>query len=461
MPEQPAPGGPAIAVAGLPPALLTGVPTPAYVYDLAEVRASAAALRQALPSGAALYYSLKANPHPAVLSTLLAAGLRAEVCSPGEVAAAAEAGFPPGEMLLNGPGKRDRDIDDALHSGIRHFSVDSPFGLDQLGRRAARAAVDVSVLLRVNDEQPAPGQGLAMTGVASQFGADAGWILADPARFTGAGRARVTGLHLYMGTNMTSVPDLVSQFAQSLRTARRVAQALTRAGAQVTVLDLGGGFGAPYARAGGRIPLDGLRGELDRLIADAMADWPGEPPAMSFESGRYLTATAGTLLTRVLDVKASRGHRVVVLDSGINHLGGMPGLRRLRPLAPELLAVGPSAATPEADRGGTGPAMVCGPLCTPLDSWSRDAQLPPLAPGDLVAVPNVGAYGLYASLVAFLGHPLPAEVVVDRADTEHPLREATRLELVRVLAGDRAPRSTTSATPSQPHLKEISWTHVS
>ena len=416
-----------VTVPGLPAELLAGLPTPAYVYDLAEVRANAAALRDALPASATLYYSLKANPHPAVLRTLLAVGLRAEVCSPGEVAAAADAGFPPGQMLLNGPGKRDRDIDDALHRGVRHFSVDSALGLDQLGRRAEQAGVDVSCLLRVNDEQPTPGQGLAMTGVASQFGADTRWILANPARFVRSGRARVTGLHLYMGTNLTLVPDLVGQFSRSLSTSRQVAEALTRAGARLQVLDLGGGFGAPYARAGGRVPLTGLRGELDRLIAETAMSWPGGPPAVAFESGRYLTATAGTLVTRVLDVKISRGQRVVILDSGINHLGGMSGLRRLRPVAPELLTAGPA----DADEDGTEPAMVCGPLCTPLDSWARDAELPALTAGDLVAVPNVGAYGLYASLVAFLGHPLPAEVVVDSADAEDPLREVTRLELVR------------------------------
>jgi diaminopimelate decarboxylase len=83
----------------------------------------------------------------------------------------------------------------------------------------------------------------------------------------------------------------------------------------------------------------------------------------------------------------------------------MSGLRRLPPLNPSLL--GPDRA------GEPRPTMVTGPLCTPLDSWSRAASLPPLRPGDLLSVPNVGAYGLSASLVAFLGHPAPVEVVVD------------------------------------------------
>src|SRR5262249_7536845 len=138
-------------------------------------------------------------------------------------------------------------------------------------------------------------------------------------------------------------------------------------------------------------------------------------PRVAFESGRYLTATCGTLLTRVLDVKASQDQHVLVLESGINHLGGMSGLRRLPPVVPSLSAI---PEQPDA----VGPAIVAGPLCTPLDSWARGVTVPRVGPGDLVCVPNVGAYGLSASLLAFLGHPAPLEVVVDGEEIRHTSR---------------------------------------
>lgn len=398
---------------------ISSLPTPAYVYDLAEIRRNTSALRRALPEQATLYYSLKANPHPAVLGAVREADLAAEVCSRGEVDAALAAGFPPGQLLLTGPGKRDCDVRRALRAGVRWISVDTPAGLLQAARCAEETGTRARCLLRVNDDQPAHGQGLTMTGVPSQFGADTAWILAEPSRFTGSGRAPVVGLHLYMGTNLASVADLAGQFAGALRTAEHVAAALARAGAEITVFDLGGGFGAPFARDGGRMPLDGLRERLDGMLAGHGLD--GRQAA--FESGRYLTATAGTLLCQVLDVKTSHGQAVAVLDAGINHLGGMSGLRRLPPLAPRVLALAPA--------GDPRPTRICGPLCTPLDTWASSALLPPLSPGQLVAVPNVGAYGLYASLVAFLGHPMPVEVVVDSDQPEDPVREISQLELTR------------------------------
>src|SRR5256885_4863046 len=214
---------------------LAGIETPAYVYDLDELKRSYRRLRGILPAPAELFYSFKANPHPMIVSTLREAGCQAEICSPGELETALRAGFPSEQILYTGPGKRDRDVAEAIKSGIDWFSVDSPHGLDQLDRIAGGLGGTVRCLLRVNDTTPVPGQGLTMTGVASQFGADLGWILAEPERFGSREFARISGLHLYMGTNVAEEASLVAQLGQSARTARRLVDAV---GLELEVLDL-------------------------------------------------------------------------------------------------------------------------------------------------------------------------------------------------------------------------------
>jgi diaminopimelate decarboxylase len=205
-----------------------------------------------------------------------------------------------------------------------------------------------------------------------------------------------------MGTNTVDEDVLVAQLTQSARTARKLADAC---GFDLELLDLGGGFGAPSARAGELPEYPNLAERIAGLLDEIFPDWRIGRPRIAFESGRYLTATCGTLLTRVLDVKQSRDQRVLVLESGINHLGGMSGLRRLPPLVPTLELL---AQRDEPDSR----AIVAGPLCTPLDTWGIGVTAPPARIGDLIAVPNVGAYGLSASLLAFLGHPAPTEIVV-------------------------------------------------
>lgn len=423
----------------VPPDLLSYLPTPAYVYDVAEVRRSHDALRDALPAGTGLYYSLKANAHPSLLTVLRERGAHPEVCSTGELDAALGALWPAADVLYTGPGKRDEEIEYALRLGVRLFSVDSPYAIEQLDRLAGDAGVGAQCLLRVNDDRPVPGQGLAMTGVASQFGADTGWVLDEPRLFASRSHAEVVGLHLYMGTNLSEVDALTGQFTRSLRTAKTLMAALAEHGVRIRVLDLGGGFGAPFATEGERIDLRGLRPKLTALLDQELPRRHDDGMRVVFESGRYLVGTAGVLLAAVLDVKRSHGKDVVVLESGINHLGGMSGMRRLPALNPRLV---PAAS----DEGGAEPepalnALVTGPLCTPLDTWSRAARLPALRPGDVLAIPNVGAYGLSASLVAFLGHPLPAEAVVD-GDRPDAALDITRIDLTR----------TTVPAPAGTHL---------
>lgn len=399
--------------------------TPAYVYDLAAVRAAHADLRGMLPQPSTCYYSLKANPHPALVGELVALGCPAEVCSTGEIDTALGAGARPADLLLTGPGKTAELVGYALRSGVRRISVDSPTDLSRVGELAARHGVAVACLLRVNADDAVAGMGLTMTGTASQFGADSSWVTAHPELFRARGRARVTGLHLYMGTNLTDADTLLRQFDTAAMLAARLVPVI----GEVTEVDLGGGFGTPYARAGDRPKWTELAGRLGELLDRRLPGWRRGEPAVSFESGRYLVGDCGTLLCRVTDVKTSKDEVFAVLDAGVNHLGGMVGLRRLPPIVPSVEPVRPDSVRP--DFGPPDdlrvPTTVVGPLCTPLDTFVRRADLPLLAPRDLVRVPNVGAYGLTASLLAFLGHPAPVEVVVDGPT----VRDVSRLSLTR------------------------------
>jgi diaminopimelate decarboxylase len=397
--------------------------TPAYLYDLDAVRRAHRDLVEALPAGAILHYSLKANPHPGLIAELTRLGCHAEVSSAGELEAALSAGVPPGHVQLTGPGKTDAAITAALGLGVTRFSVDSPHDLDRVSSLAAHHGVRAGCLLRVNADEPVAGMGLAMTGVASQFGADASWIARRPDLFGGRRGASVIGLHFYAGTNLQDSDALLRQFEVSVRLAARIF-AVTPG---LTELNLGGGFAAPYARAGRR-PRYG--GDTARRLADLLdghlPGWRHGSPAIGFESGRYLVGDSGTLVCQILDVKVSKGKTFVVVDAGVNHLGGMSGLRRLTPLTPTVAPL-PTGDSPGESTGPTVTCSVVGPLCTPLDTLAHSVPLADPRPGRLIAIPNVGAYGLTASLLAFLGHPAPVEIVVDGAR----LVDVSRLRLSR------------------------------
>jgi diaminopimelate decarboxylase len=408
--------------------------TPAYLYELDEVDAAVSGLRQALPAPAVLYYSVKANPHPVLVRALRDAGCHAEISSSGELAAAREAGFAGAHCLYTGPGKTTEEIARALAAGVRRFSAESVVDYHRIAATAAAAGVTADCLVRVNTLRAKGASGLRMSGTATQFGVDVAVLAEHPELFTTRPGGRVVGLHFFSVSNASSEAVIAEEMCASIATA---AQLRVDPGIDLRVLDLGGGFAAPYAREGHLPDYRRLRRRVESGLDAHLPGWRAGEPAVAFESGRYLVGSCGRLLVQVADVKRSQDRTFVVLDSGINHLGGLSGLGRLMPVAATVLPATTRGAWPDREVAVEGRATMVGPLCTPADVLARDAVVGAVASGDLVAIPNVGAYGLTASLVGFLSRPVAAEVVLRGGS---PV-DASRVELRRVPIQSRAPRT--------------------
>lgn len=380
--------------------------TPLYVYRLDHVRSSVQALRRALPAGVRLYYSVKANPHPTLVRELVNHGLGGEVSSAGELDVCLASGLDPRHCLYTGPGKTPVEIRYALDRGVRTISVESLAEHRRLAHIATATGTEVDYLVRLNTGQAVAGRtGLRMSGAPTQFGMspeDARTLVRSS---HGIQRLRPVGMHVFSATNVVDTDDLLSEWKTSLSEVARLSHEL---GFRPRLVDLGGGFAAPFAQPGLRPEYPDLRGALTDLLDTHLPRWRMGEPEIVFESGRYLVADCGTLLTRVLDVKQNGGTTYIVLDAGTQSLGGMSGLGRLltpsvRPLLPDRMEEGASAQR----------VSLVGPLCTPLDVLNRslDIRLPEV--NDVLAIPNVGAYGLTASLISFLSRPLPVEIVVE------------------------------------------------
>lgn len=411
--------------------LIAAYGSPMYVYDLDRVRQARADLVTAVPEGAQVLYSLKANPHIDLVGELLAGGCHAEVSSTGELNTALAAGAVPAEIFYTGPGKTAEELEIAIRAGVGTFSCESIVDLKRTASVAREAGREIDVVLRVNGAEAPGGAGMRMTGEASQFGTDVDVLAgkrAELARVTGV---RLAGFHFFPLTNVYDEQSLITEMVGSIRTAAALAGEL---GIEVRVLDLGGGFGCPFAKEGVRPRYPGLRGPLTAALDEHFPGWRDTTKVL-FESGRHLVGDSGVLLCTVSDVKDSRESRFAVLDTGINHLGGLSGIGRLLPLAAAALPFD----TGDADEAAPKKIRLVGPLCTPADTLGRGAAdvSAHVRVGQILAIPNVGAYGPTASLIGFLSRPGAAEIVVSGGEVV----TASRLVLVREQV---APRATAS-----------------
>jgi Diaminopimelate decarboxylase len=377
--------------------LLERYGSPVYVYDLDEAERQAKALFELLPKSAQVLYSVKANPIPEVCAALKTAGCRVEIASPLELKVVLEADFAPDQILCSGPGKTASLVREMLLAGVTHFSCDSWYDLERLSGVASATKRPANALLRLQISG-APTGSVGVGALQSHFGADPVELLDGGAARVGALQgAELAGIHIYSGGQIQSADKLAVTFDHAINLAEQIAQA----GVQLRVLDLGGGFPWPFGTSNTAVDISALRGKLQDVNARRRLTSNAE---LWFESGRYLVASSGTLLSTVLDVKVFNGKTHIILDTGMIHLGGMAGLGRI------YRAVASIEPLSERDGEALHSADVVGPTDYALDYVTRDASVPPLKAGDAVAIPNVGAYGLTASLVAFTGLQPPAEV---------------------------------------------------
>ncbi|MCI0377113.1 MAG: hypothetical protein L0215_05885 [Gemmataceae bacterium] len=382
--------------------------TPTYAYDIGRIKTQVARLREHLPPQVEVLYSLKANASLGLCGVLAECGLGADVASAGELVTAIAAGFPPERIFLTGPDKSpavlselrslsDGAIDPSCGSGVT-LSLDSVSELqlfasqDRLHRALLRLRPDFCSYASCS------------AGPDSRFGL----TLEDLPQcrgFLDAAGVQVVGFHVFAGSQVLAADGVRHHLRSGLDQALRAADLL---GIAPEIIDIGGGFGIPYGPLDQEFDLAQVADQMRTLVHKAA------PARLAIELGRYFVAQAGWYLTSVLGQQTHLGRKAVVVDGGTHQRGDLCGLDlRHKAFAPVPL---------EVRSGALEPTDVLGCLSLPSDVLVESGMLPPLAPKDVLAFPNAGAYGLYASSCLFHCHPPPAEVAF----------EADRLALFRV-----------------------------
>jgi diaminopimelate decarboxylase len=384
--------------------------SPLYVMDKRLLQQRLAALRAALAGFAEVYYSIKANPQPAVSRVFVDAGSGLEIASGGEFLLAKAAGCAPAQMLFAGPGKGEDELRLVMSEGIGDIHLESFEEVAVAGRLAAELGRTQPVALRINPSAAAQGGAMRMGGKPAAFGFDEEQLAQAVEAVQAWPNLQLDGIHLFAGTQVLQAEVLLQQWRLGLGLASQLAQ---RLGRPLQRIDLGGGLGIPYHPGQATLDLDAVAQGVASLKQLQQDDPWLRSSGVLVEPGRWLSGPAGVYLMRVRAVKQSRGQRFVICDGGMHHhLAASGNLGQVIKLDYPLVAAS------RMDDTELAPAQVVGPLCTPLDTLGRQAQLPVATqPGDVLAVLQSGAYGLSASPVGFLSHAMPAEVMV--CDGQH------------------------------------------
>lgn len=391
----------AATIPGPPGAPRTPAAPVVALLDTAGIRASATALTSAFAAvtrAEVLHaFAVKACPLVPVLRLLADAGIGAEVASPGELALARAAGLPPSRTVLDSPAKTPAELREALALGIA-VNADNLQELARIDALVASAPTASPLGLRVNPQVGAGSIGALSTATAtSKFGValrDEGAREAVVQAYLD--RPWLTRLHTHTGSQ--GVP--LTLMAEGVGAAYALAEEINaKAGrAQIDTLDIGGGLPVNFA-SDEETP---SYADYARLLDATVPGLLDGRYRLVTEFGRSLLAKHGTVLTRVEYTKTSGGRPIAVTHAGVQ-------LATRTVYAPEawplrILAYD-SGGRPRT--GGTTVQDVAGPACFAGDLLAAGRALPPLHPGDVIAVPDTGAYA-FAHHYAYNSLPRPA-----------------------------------------------------
>lgn len=372
--------------------------TPLYVYDADVVRERYRAIRDAFRRpNTRVHFAAVCNPNLQLLRILRAEGAGLHANTPGDAACGLAAGYAGADIVFSGSNTSEDDLAYLVGHGI-HVNVDS---LDDL-RRAVTVAPGRPIGLRIHVADVLPesrvglredelGEALAIAGVAG---------------------APVEAIHVYCGTHGQLVGRYLDALASLLAHAGRMPE--------LACINLGGGFGYDY-RDGSSFPFGELAAAVESRI-DALSRARGRDILLRVEPGRALVAPAGVLLSRVRSVKTGDGRRYVGLDTTVANV-----------VSPAVHGAHRRAAAVDARAPALDRADLCGCTTYSRDILVRDAALPAVEIGDLVAILDVGAYG-YCMAGRFLNRPRPAEVFVDGREPRLVTRRETYADLIALQA---------------------------
>ena len=359
--------------------------TPLVVVDHDVIRANYAEFKKHLPKVQA-YFAVKANPEPAIVRTLYAAGASFDVASLPEfmlvydnikhLPAKDQQDFIWDKIIYANPTKPKETLQ-ALDQYKPLVTFDNLAELQKIKQYAPHAGVVLR--LRV------PNTG-SMVELSSKFGCDPGEAV-DLIRAAFDLGLVAEGLSFHVGSQCTNFEN----FVQALDISAAVMRESKSRGREMKILDIGGGFPAPYNKhvKPFSVLAQKINAEIGRLF-------PKDIQILA-EPGRFLVATAATSIARVIGRAVRDGKRCYYINDSVYHtFSGIIfdhcqyHLKAFRKGQKEICAV-------------------FGQTCDALDTISLSEELPELEIDDLVYSEDIGAYSS-ASATWFNGFP-PAKVI--------------------------------------------------
>ncbi len=358
--------------------------TPCVVINLRTIKKNYIKLQNSFPF-AQIYYAVKANPHPQVITLLNELGSNFDIASRYELDKVLELGVTPERISYGNTIKKSKDIAYFYEKGIRMFATDSKEDLKNIAREAPGSRVYVRILVENSVTADWP--------LSRKFGChpDMAYDLLVQARDHGL---NPWGISFHVGSQQRDI----GQWNDAIAKTKYLMTSLEEEeGIRLQMINMGGGFPANYVQATN--DLSEYASEITRYLREDFGD---EMPEIVLEPGRSLVGDSGVLVTEVVLISRKNNtalYRWVYCDTG--KFNGL-----IETLGESIKY--PVVTAEDHPKAKYGEVILAGPTCDSMDIMYEDAKykLPlDLKIGDRLYWLSTGAYTSSYASVEFNGFP--------------------------------------------------------
>jgi len=366
--------------------------SPSYCYSLNKLKLNIKKFKDNFKKfNPIICFSIKSNNNIQILKEIRKHGLGADVVSKGELIIALKAGINPKKIVFSGVGKTLDELKYAINKNILLINTESESEILKIEKIAQSKKKKIDIGIRLNPDIDAKTIKKISTGKnEDKFGLNELDFLKSIKKFKNSSYLNIKCLSVHIGSQITShLP-----YGKMLNVIQKI---IKKSKHKFDYVDLGGGMGISYNNNAKKLNYKKYNTLINKFLKKNISK-------IIFEPGRSIIGDAGLLLTKILYIKKTKKINFVILDSAMNDL-----------IRPALYGAKHNIVPSIKNRSfnNTKHEFV-GPICETSDKFLSLPKFQSLKEGEIMAICDVGAYGMTLSSNYNL-RTKPAEIIINKS----------------------------------------------
>ena len=363
--------------------------TPTYCYSYNQLKKNINNFKKNFKSFSPLIcFAIKSNTNVNLIREVKKFGLGADVVSMGELMIALKAGINPKKIVFSGVGKTSKEIAYAIDKKILLINAESKSEIKEIDRIAKNKKKKVQIGIRLNPNTDAKTLSQISTGKKeNKFGVNEKTFFELINYCKNSNYLELKCLSVHIGSQILDHKP----YEKMLNVIDRIIKKIDY---QFEFIDLGGGMGISYNDNDKKLDYTKYNLAIKKFLKNHKSK-------IIFEPGRSIVGNTGTLISKIIYIKKSERKNFIILDAAMNDL--------LRPaLYGTTHKILPSIKTNKKSKKVY---EFVGPICESTDKFTTLKNFQELKEKDLVAMCDVGAYGMSLSS-NYNVRPKPVELLI-------------------------------------------------